>query len=170
MEDRRRAFKELLREVAQGLTDADLERCRDMGRLISEGPISESPISSRNGEHASGRTRPCRCGLRKCPMRCRFSWCLLSKNSRKASPWLCRQDTARTNRPAAHPGVLAQKLAARHYTNHYTPVVPAAPPIPVPRPDAGPPPRSSACSCPRPDLKPKPCDDLPDALNSGDIR
>lgn len=39
-EDRQRAFKGLLCEVAQGLTDADLERSRDTGRPIPEWPTS----------------------------------------------------------------------------------------------------------------------------------
>ncbi|MDA8119730.1 MAG: hypothetical protein M0Z85_06700 [Gammaproteobacteria bacterium] len=39
-EDRQRTFKGLLCEVAQGLTDADLERSRETGRAIPEWPTS----------------------------------------------------------------------------------------------------------------------------------
>ncbi len=35
-EDHQRTFKGLLRELAQGLTDADLERSRDTDRAIPE--------------------------------------------------------------------------------------------------------------------------------------
>ncbi len=39
-QDQERALKGLLCKVAQGLTDADLERPRDTGRPIPERPIS----------------------------------------------------------------------------------------------------------------------------------